>query len=705
MKSTHKTIVRDLSWLSFNARVLQEARDATVPLSERLRFIGIYSNNLDEFFRVRVAALERMLKLGKSVREHLEEQPAQILKEIQYRLLMLQQQFDETYADIITCMAAQGIFIKTPEELTETQRAFARNYFDQEVRTQLVPLMLESIPGMPLLNDKSIYLACVLASSDALLRTRYALIAVPNRLLPRFVILPSGNEERHVILLEDIMRMSLPQIFAPFGYDRCQGYLIKVTRDAELDIDNDLSTNQIEAIEKSLKARKRGRANRFVYDRSIDAGLFDYLIRRLNLSGKDYLVPGGRIHNFKDFMDFPASLFRVQPGRRAAFVHPLLSQPCRIMKVLDARDVMLHFPYHSFDSLIDLVREASIDPFVQGIKITGYRLAKDSKLIHALINAVRNGKQVSVVLELRARFDEEANLAWKRILEEEGVRVFIGQPYVKVHAKLCLIRRREAGKTKMYGFISTGNFNEKTACYYSDHCLLTANRHILADAGRVFDFLMAAHPEVASLQRCKTMPVSPWNMRRYFMNLIAREIKAARKKKPASLIIKLNSLSDELLINQLYEAARAGVQVDLIIRSICGAYTQQKSFRKPMKAISIVDEYLEHARVFVFHNAGKRLVFISSADWMLRNLDHRIEVACPIFDPEIQQELEDILKLQSAGNVKARILDNEQRNAYVPRKNEEPEIRAQLAIYDYLLQKKYPDSAPLHPKKTTSKRT
>lgn len=682
-----------MSWLSFNARVLQEARDSSVQLLERLRFLGIYSNNLDEFFRVRVAALERMMRLGKSAREHLEENPEQILKDIQHRLIALQQEFDETYAEIISSLNQDGIFIRTELELSESQRDFCRNYFNREVRTQLVPLMLESIPGMPLLNDKSIYLACVLASSEARLRPRYSLIAVPTKVLPRFVVLPTEDDQRHLILLEDIMRLSLPQIFAPFGYDRCQGYLIKVTRDAELDIDNDLSTNLIDALEKSLKARKRGRATRFVYDRNIDAGLFDYLVKRLSLSHKDYLIPGGRIHNFKDFIAFPESVFQYRQQRRQAFVHPLLRQPCRIMKVLDARDVMLHFPYHSFDSVIDLVREASIDPFVQSIKITGYRLARDSKLIHALINAVRNGKQVSVVLELRARFDEEANLGWKKMLEEEGARVFIGQPHMKVHAKLCLIRRREAGKTKMYGFVSTGNFNEKTATYYGDHCLLTANRHILADVGRVFEYLMAAHPNPVSLQRCKTMPVSPWNMRRHFSNLIAREIKAARKKKPARLIVKLNSLSDETLINQLYDASRSGVRVELIIRSICGAYTQQKSFRKPMKAISIVDEYLEHARVFFFCNAGKPLVFISSADWMLRNLDHRIEVACPIFDHEIQLELEEILKLQLAGNVKARILDNEQCNEYVPRDNAAPEVRAQLAIYDYLRQKTYANAA------------
>lgn len=689
MKTTHRTIIRDLSWLAFNARVLQEARDPSVHIYERLRFIGIYSNNLDEFFRVRVAALARMVRVGKTAKEHLEEQADKILAEIQKKLLGLQSHFDGTYADIIAELGRSGIFIKNDKELTRAQRDFVVKYFDEEVRTQIVPLMIESIPSMPLLNDKAIYLACVLGSTENAMLQRYALISVPTKMLPRFVILPTENDERHIILLEDIIRLSLPHIFAPFGFNRFLGYIIKVTRDAELDIDNDINTNVIDEIEKSLKARKRGRATRFVFDRAIDAGLLDYLVKRLALSGKDNLIPGGRIHNFKDFMNFPKEVFRDRPDRARPFVHPLLRQPCRIMEVLDKRDVMLHFPYHSFDPIIDLVREASIDPFVQSIKITCYRLAKDSKLVNALINAVRNGKQVTVVIELRARFDEEANLAWKVLLEDEGAQVFIGQPDMKVHAKLCLIRKREFNKTKLYGFVSTGNFNEGTAQFYSDHCLLTTNHNILADVGRMFAFLTSAHPKVESLRSCKTLPVSPWNMRRFFADLIAKEIRAAKKKKPASIIVKMNSLVDAELVNLLYAASRAGVEVRMVIRGICGAYTQQKSFKRPMKAISIIDEYLEHARVFIFHNGGEPRVFISSADWMVRNLDHRAEAACPIYDPIIQQELIDILNIQLAENVKARILDNEQSNAYVARHEHEPEVRSQVAIYEYLQSKKY----------------
>ncbi len=691
MKATRQTIVRDLSWLAFNARVLQEAKDPSVPLLERLRFLGIFSNNLDEFFRVRVATLSRMVRLGKAAKVHLEANPAKILNQIQQTVLLQQTDFDHTYAQIIGEMEKQGIFIKNDTQLTEAQREFITHYFDEQVRTQIVPLMIESIPVMPLLNDKAIYMACVLGSTENAALQRYSLIPIPTRVLPRFIILPSENGTKDIILLEDIIRFSLPHLFAPFGFNRFLGYIIKVTRDAELEIDaSELSDNIIEEIEKGLKNRKRGRATRFVFDRNIDASLLDYLIKRLSLTGKDNLIPGGRIHNFKDFMNFPAAVF-TQPEvqRNRPFVHPLLVQPCRIMHVLDKRDVLLHMPYHSFDSVIDLLRESAIDPLVQSVKITCYRLAKDSKLINALINAVRNGKLVTVVLELRARFDEEANLMWKTRLEEEGVHVILGLPDYKVHAKICLIRKREAGKTLQYGIISTGNFNEGTARYYSDHCLLTANRNLLADVARVFAFLEQVHPKPESLKTCRTLAVAPYNMREIFGELIEKEIRAARKKKKASLIIKLNSLVDASMVNYLYDAAHAGVAVSLVIRGICGVYTDQNSFKKPMKAISIIDEYLEHARVFIFHNAGKPKVYISSADWMVRNLDHRVEVACPIFDHRLQQELIDIMKIQLAENVKGRLLDNGQQNKYIPRNEETPELRSQVAIYDYLAAKEY----------------
>jgi polyphosphate kinase len=689
-RQTKQTIVRDLSWLAFNARVLQEANDATNHIHDRLRFLGIFSNNLDEFFRVRVATLNKMVRLGKTTRMHLEANPDKILRKIQQTVIVQQQEFDGAYADVIREMEKQHIFIKNEKQLNDEQRAFVANYFEQNIRTQIIPLMIESIPQMPLLRDKSIYLACVLGKAGDAMSQRYALIEIPTRVLPRFVILPPTEKgEKDIILLEDIIRYNLPMLFAPFGFDRFMAHIIKVTRDAELEIDNDVNTNLIDELQQGLKNRKKGRATRFVYDRQIDAGLLRYLVKRLGLTKKDNLIPGGRIHNFKDFIDFPSSIFKSLNKRPAPFVHPLLKQPCRIMDVLDKRDVMLHLPYHSFDSVIDLLREAAIDPFVQSIRIALYRVAKDSKIINALINAVRNGKDVTVVLELRARFDEEANMRWKSYLEEEGVKVVLGVPNMKVHAKICVIKKREFSRTIQYGFVSTGNLNENTARYYGDHTLLTTNRAIIADINRIFDYVENPVRKEGSLKACKTLPVSPFNMRKVMLAGLTKQMRLAARKKPAAAVIKLNSLVDQTLIEKLYLAAKTGVHVQMVIRGICCAHTSPKSYKGSLRAISIIDDYLEHARVMVFGAGADRQVFISSADWMVRNLDHRVEAACPIFDKEIQNELVEILNIQLAENVKGRILDNEQSNTYVQREKNEPMVRSQEAIYKYLRNKTY----------------
>ncbi|RYY63788.1 MAG: polyphosphate kinase 1, partial [Chitinophagaceae bacterium] len=403
-------------------------------------------------------------------------------------------------------------------------------------------------------------------------------------------------------------------------------------RDAEIDIDNDISTPLIQKIERGLKNRKKGKPVRFVFDQEIDISLLTYLVKRLGLSLKENLVPGGRIHNFKDFMNFPDAVFPPKGLRKKPFTHPLLKNAGSVTNVVFDNDVLLNFPYHAFDSVIDLLREAAIDPNVVSIKITCYRLASRSKVVNALTNAVRNGKQVTAVLELRARFDEEANLMWKEELEEAGVKVLIGLPNQKIHAKLCLIKKREDNITTHYGFVSTGNLNEKTALLYGDHCLLTSDRKIMADVNRVFSYLENPKLRAGLLNVCKTLMVSPTGMRRQLMALINREIKSARNRKHASIILKLNSLSDEELIMKLDEAARAGVEIKLILRGICCMYTENKKFKKHIQAISIIDEYLEHARVLIFHNGGNTRMYISSADWMVRNIDHRIEAACPIFE-------------------------------------------------------------------------
>ena len=420
-----RIIVRDISWLAFNGRVLQEAGDETVPLRERIRFLGIFSSNLDEFFRVRVATLRRMIEFGSKANMHLEQTPEKILEEINVKVTNQQNQFNRTWTNILTELKNQKIFLVTEKQLNREQQKFVLSYFNDNVRSNIVPLMIENIQAFPTLNDKSIYLACKLSTKDESIPQRFALVSVPSR-LPRFIILPSTAEGNYIILLEDIIRFCLPNIFSYFGYDTFSSNIIKVTRDAEIDIDNDVSTSFIQKIEKGLKNRKKGKPVRFIFDKDIDSLLLNYLIKRLGLTNKDNIQSGGRIHNFKDFINFPDSVFERKNPRKKPFIHPLLQNANSVTNVILEKDVLLNFPYHSFDSLIDLLIEAAIAPDVVSIKLTCYRLAPGSNIINALTNAVRNGKSVTVVLELRARFDEEANLEWKERLEEAGVKVFIG---------------------------------------------------------------------------------------------------------------------------------------------------------------------------------------------------------------------------------------------------------------------------------------
>lgn len=682
----NKTIFRDLSWLSFNARVLQEAADPTVPLRERIRFLGIFSNNLDEFFKVRVATLKRMSALGEKANMHLERNPQEILDEIQLTVLNQQSEFTRIWDGILLELKQEKIFLVKENELTKDQQNFVRQYYEDEVSPNVIPLMIESIPNFPILQDRSIYLGVVMWSSENTLKKKFALIEIPTRIMGRFVIIPSAKpDETHIILIEDVIRFNLPVIFSYFGNDQYSSYIFKVTRDAEIDIDNDVQTSIIQKIEKGLKNRRKGKPVRFVYDREMDPGLLEYLIQRLNLTKRDNLIPGGRIHNFRHFMDFPEHIFKQKSLRRKPFDHPLLTNGIRVSDAILKQDIMLHFPYHSFSPLIDLLREAAIDPDVTTIKITCYRVAQQSRIMNALVNAARNGKQVTVMLELRARFEEEANLEWKERLEEEGAKVLIGIPDMKIHAKLCLIKKRVDEKTIQYGFVSTGNLHEKTAKVYADHCLLTCDKNIMADVNRIFNYL--ENPGLGSqyLKECTVIIPSPGIVRKKLMRMLDNEIKNAKNGKPASVIFKMNSLSDKKLILKMYEAARAGVELNLIIRGIFCMRSHNKKFKKKVTAISIVDEYLEHARVWVFHNNGKEKVFISSADWMVRNLDHRVEASCQVIDKQIIQELKDILQIQLNDNVKARKLDNALNNEYIS--SGRRKIRSQVETYRYLHKK------------------
>jgi polyphosphate kinase len=681
-----KTIARDISWLSFNGRVLQEAADKTVPLRERVKFLGIFSNNMDEFFRVRVATLKRMADVGPRIKNmHMEISPEKILDQIQEIVLEQQEVFASVWESIRRELQNDNIHLITERRLTKEQQKFVQTFFEEEVRSNIIPLMIESIPQFPYLRDKSIYLGVVMSKRNEKMLKTYSIIEVPSKAIGRFIKLPSPEGEHHIILLEDVIRYNLKSIFSYFGFTSYQSWVFKVTKDAEIDIDNDISTSLIQKIEKGVKNRRKGKTVRFVYDQQMDTGLLSFLMKKLNLSKRSSLIPGGRIHNFRHFMDFP-DVFSKKSHRKRPFTHPMLRHSIRVTDVVLAKDIMLNFPYHSFNTVIDFLREAAIDPSVIEIKITAYRLASNSKIVNALINAVRNGKKVTVMLELRARFEEEANLEWKERLEEEGVKVLMSIPNMKVHAKICMIKKRIENTTLLYGFVSTGNLNEKTSTVYADHCLLTANKNIMADVNRLFTYMEKWKEGTDMLKTCKTLIPCPTFLRRELNRLINREIKNAREGKPASIIIKSNSIADEQLIEKLYEAAKAGVILKLIVRGIYCMYSKNKKFKHPVKAISIVDEYLEHARVFVFHNLGDEKLFISSADWMIRNLDHRIEVTCPILDENIKKVVKTILQIQLTDNVKARVLDNELTNRYV-RNTDHKKVRSQVDVYNYLHQK------------------
>ncbi|MCX6257656.1 MAG: polyphosphate kinase 1 [Bacteroidia bacterium] len=682
-----KFIIRDISWLSFNGRVLQEAADTSNPLIERIHFLGIFSNNLDEFFRVRVATLKRMLEFGSKaeLRMHLEKNPKRIMEDINQIVLLQQNEFNRIWDEIIREMKRNNVFIKTEKQLTLPQQKFVQQYFDSEVRSNIIPLMIESIPEFPNLREKSLYLAVQMSSSANAYQHKFAVIEVPTRVMNRFVLLPSHNNQTHIILLEDVIRFNLKYIFGHMDLDRFNAWIFKVTRDAEIDLDNDVSTNLIQKIEAGIKKRKRGKTVRLVYDKEIDSILLKYLFKRLNLSSKDSVIPGGRIHNFMDFMNFPDVFPKKKSHRKIITLSALKDSP-RVTDVVLKKDVLLCFPYHSFDSLIDLLREAAMDANVKSIKITAYRVAPSSKVMNALINAARNGKQVTVMLELRARFHEEANLYWKTILEEEGIHVLIGIHEMKVHAKLCVIRKIVGNRSKKYGFISTGNLDENTAKIYTDFCLLTSNATIMADIERVFQYLEKPKENKNMIDECSKLITCPKNLRLDMSKLIDFEIRQAKKGKQAGMILKMNSLSDEILIDHLFEAARFGVKIRLIIRGIFCMLTDLPKLKNHVQAISIVDEYLEHSRVFIFYHGGNEKIFISSADWMVRNLDHRVEVTCPVNNIKLKKELKDILNLQWHDNVKARVLDDQLSNRYKPNTGEK-KLRSQIAIMKYLSEK------------------
>lgn len=685
-----KYINRELSWLSFNARVLQEAADPQVPLLERLRFLGIFSSNLDEFFRVRVATLKRMKQLGKQARLPFGESPKRILAEIFEQVIKLQNQFNFIYAGILQELEEEHIYIVNEKQLTREQGQFVRQYFQSHVQAALVPLMVDKIEEFPYLRDHAIYLAVLLSDSKRQHKNRYALIEIPTDVVPRFLVLPADGDRTCVILLDDVIRYCLDDVFYIFPHDTYQAWTVKLTRDAELDLHDDFNATVIEKLEKGLKQRRRGRPVRFIYDASIDATMLNYFLERMKLKKDDEnLVAGARYHNFKDFIHFPTlgrHHLRYPPSERVQ--HPDLKPKKSILQVIDKKDILLHFPYHSFDHFIDFLREAAIDPKVQEIKITLYRLAKNSKVANALINAVRNGKKVVVVMELQARFDEEHNIYWSDRLREEGATVLFGIQGLKVHCKVCLIKRKENREVKMYANISTGNYNEATAQLYGDHSLFTCNKRITQELDHMFTFFVNTY----KVPHYKYLLMSPISMRSRIEQLIQREMAHARKGRPASIMIKLNNLADKQMIDLLHQAALVGVKLRLIVRGACSFAPVSERVSANLEIRSLVDRYLEHSRLMIFWNAGDPEVFLTSADWMIRNLDSRVEMAAPVLDPAIRDELIEYFEMQWRDNVKARRITAQQDNPYVS--NNLPPFRVQEELRAWLLQRVSTDSGP-----------
>ncbi len=688
----HQYINRELSWLQFNARVLQEAEDETVPLIERLRFLGIFSNNLDEFFKVRYATIKRIDLAGKNAKSVLGGIKAgKLLEEITQIVIDQQSESLRVLEKIQHQLREHDIHFINEKQVSEAQQIFIKNYFLSKVSPALVTIILNDLVEAPGLKDSAAYLAVKMVMKEDIPQQgiskllnrhvkdkKYVLIEIP-RSIDRFVVLPEEDGKQYIILLDDLIRFNLKTIFNIFDYESITAHMIKITRDAELDIDSDLSKSFIEKISMSVKDRIKGDPVRFVYDMNIGEDTLSFLMGKMGIDSTDSIIPGGRYHNRRDYMNFPSlgndSLLLYQPIEPLPI--PGLVLQGSLLGMIAKKDYLLYAPYQTFAYVVKFLREAALDPKVRSIKITIYRLAKISHIASSLINAVKNGKKVTVQIELRARFDEVANIRYAEQMQQEGVNLIFGVTGLKVHCKTCVIEREENGKMHRYGFLSTGNFNESTSRIYTDYTLFTGNQELLKEFNKVFDFFEINY----KVSRYKHLLVSPHYTRTALIKLISTEIDNAKSGKKAGIKLKLNSLSDFALIDKLYEASKAGVKIRLIVRGICSLIPGVPGLSENIEAISIIDKFLEHPRVYIFENDGDARIYISSADWMTRNMDYRVEVSCPVYDEEIKTELRETFDISWNDNVKARIHSIKQDNAY--RKNNKPPLRSQFALYEY----------------------
>lgn len=675
-----KMVPKEISWLSFNERVLQEAADKDVPVIERVRFLGIFSSNFDEFYKVRFADVKRRIIIDE---EHgLDRGAKSLLSKIQKKANKLHERFDEVYKDVMVDLARRHIFLVNEDQLDENQNEWLKTYFKNSILPFISPILLDNshVNLLDFLHDEYAYLTVGMNKID---KTLYALIEIPTENVPRFIVLPEkkGKRRKTLILLENIIRLFLDDIFsAHFCYESIECYSMKMTRDAEYDLGNEIEQSLLENMSISLKQRLTALPVRFTYEENMPKKMLNYIKKALKLSDLDSIASSGRYQNFKDFIEFPnVGPKYLEYCPQAALRNYDFDRHASAFEAIKANDILLYYPYYSFNHITEWLRQAAFDPKVRSIKINIYRVAKHSRIIKSMIDAANNGKQVTVIVELQARFDEAANIKWAHRLTDAGVRVLFGVPGLKIHSKLCLVSRREGDQIVRYAHIGTGNFNEKTANIYTDFALLTANQKLAMEVRKVFTYIENPYRPA----EFEHLLVSPKNARSGLYELLNREIKHAESGRKAALTAKINNLVDTGLIKRLYKASQAGVKIRLIVRGMCALVPGVKNMSDNIEVISIVDRYLEHPRTFVFENNGNRDTFISSADWMTRNIDNRIEVGCPVYDPALKKLIMSLLDIQFKDRVKARIIDEGMANKYVPRGNKK-KVRSQIEIYDFL---------------------
>ncbi len=674
---------KELSWLAFNQRVLQEAADKNNPIVERMRFLGIYSNNMDEFYRVRVADVKRLIYVHLN-EENVEqaEQAKQLMESIQEKVLIMTETFDKIYKQLVNHLARYKIFLITQNELNDYQTQWLKTYFKHKVLCHIAPIILDKkVDLIKRLNDSGTYLFVAIHRQKK--STLYATVEVPTEAISRFAVIPpeKSRKKKYIILLDDIIQLFLENIFKGFvEFESLEAYSFKMTRDSEYSINDEIDESYVEKMSDSMKQRMVAEPVRFVYDSNMPDEMLKYLTKRLKISSYDSLVASGPYRNFKDFINFP-NIGRnyLENPKLPAIESQDFARFDTVFDAISHKDILLYYPYHRFMHFSEFVRQAAFDPSVKHIRLNVYRIAKKSRIINSLIDAVDNGKKVTVVVELRARFDEEANIGWSKVMTDAGISVVLGVPALKIHSKLCVVTREEKGQLINYAHIGTGNFNEKTAKIYTDLSLFTRNQELAQEAVNVFDFIQ--HPY--RRHKFQHLQISPINARTKIQLLIRQETQNAHDGIKAQITLKLNNLADPLLIDELYKASQAGVKIRAIIRGMCSLVPGVKGLSDNIQVFSIVDRFLEHARVMVFENDGDNKVIISSADWMGRNMDKRIEVGCPIYDKELADRIVHILELQLRDTVKARVVDKNQTNKYVRRGNRR-NLRSQIEIHSYL---------------------